>query len=131
MSPPPPPLEPISGLVGKVIDRKGMVKAGRFVSRWARRMARASRMNWRRNDLRPLGRGYDWARTLVAEELLRRCNAADHSSAPFITLEVKAAELAGAVRCCVRIVRRSRPARRSWVPAARARRQGTRRGDAA
>lgn len=69
-----------------------------FAGRFARRLARKQRRNWRENDLRPRGRGYDWARTLVAEELLKR---APDSGLVSTTIP----ELAGVVRCSHRIAR--------------------------
>jgi hypothetical protein len=61
-------------------------------------LAKKQRRNWRENGLRPRGRGYDWARTLVAEELLKRAAGAE-------VLETTIGELAGLVKCSDRIVR--------------------------
>ena len=69
-----------------------------FAGRFARRLARKQRRNWRENDLRPRGRGYDWARTLIAEELLKR--AGDSG-----LIESTIKELCGAIRCSDRIAR--------------------------
>jgi len=69
-----------------------------FAARFARRLARKQRRNWRENGLRPRGRGYDWARTLVAEELLKR--GADSG-----LIRTTIGELAAAVRCSDRVAR--------------------------
>jgi hypothetical protein len=69
-----------------------------FAGRFARRLARKHRRNWRENNLRPRGRGYDWARQLIPEELARLADGAGFA-------EISAAELAEKVGCAVRTVR--------------------------
>jgi hypothetical protein len=94
--------------VGEVLERIG----GRgYISAWARRMQRNHRRNWRLNGLRPKGRGYDWARTLIAEKLLEYVTLHDIESeeaeaAASGAVEVRMAELAAAVGCNERIARR-------------------------
>jgi hypothetical protein len=69
-----------------------------FAGRFARRLAKKQRRNWRENGLRPRGRGYDWARQLIPEEILKA--AGDNGIA-----EISAGELARRVGCAVRTVR--------------------------
>jgi len=69
-----------------------------FAGRFARRLARKHRRNWRENNLRPRGRGYDWARQLIPEELAKAADGAG-------VAEITAAELAAKVGCAVRTVR--------------------------
>jgi hypothetical protein len=69
-----------------------------FAGRFARRLAKKHRRNWRENNLRPRGRGYDWARQLIPEELARLADGAGIA-------EIAAAELAAKVGCAVRTVR--------------------------
>jgi len=92
----------VGGIAVRVAGRlKGSKRPGldrSFAGRFARRIARNQRRHWRENGLRPRGRGYDWARTLVAEELLKRAAAAE-------LVETTIGELAAAVRCTDRIVR--------------------------
>jgi len=69
-----------------------------FAGRFARRLAKKQRRHWRENGLRPRGRGYDWARQLIPEEILKA--AGDNGIA-----EISAGELARRVGCAVRTVR--------------------------
>ncbi len=115
-------LQPAGDVVGKVLEK---IEGRGFATRWARRMQKHSRQNWRRNGLRPRGRGYDWARTLIAEKLLELVtlgqledgggDADDNGSGSDIQqrqaaasgqVELKMAELAAAVGCHVRIAQR-------------------------
>ena len=66
-----------------------------FAGRFARRLAKKHRRNWRENGLRPRGRGYDWARQLIPEELLK-------AAAGDGTVTITYAELARRVQCSVR-----------------------------
>jgi len=68
-----------------------------FAGRFARRLARKQRRNWRENGLRPRGRGYDWARQLIPEELAKRADAAG-------VVHFTSAELAEAIGCAARTV---------------------------
>jgi hypothetical protein len=70
-----------------------------FAGRFARRLAKKQRRNWRENGLRPRGRGYDWARQLIPEELAK---CADASGSVIISV----AALAERVRCAPRTVQR-------------------------
>ena len=98
-------------VAGKVLEK---IQGRGYASKWARRMQRHSRQNWRRNGLRPRGRGYDWARTLIAEKILELAGRGGDANEAGTTgdvgaaaargvVEVKMAELAAAVGCCVRI----------------------------
>jgi hypothetical protein len=69
-----------------------------FAGRFARRLAKKHRRNWRENGLRPRGRGYDWARQLIPEELIKATGADGLG-------ELTASELARRVGCAVRTVR--------------------------
>jgi hypothetical protein len=69
-----------------------------FAGRFARRLAKKHRRNWRENGLRPRGRGYDWARQLIPEEIVK-------ATGPDGLGELTAAELARRVGCAVRTVR--------------------------
>ena len=69
-----------------------------FAGRFARRLAKKHRRNWRENGLRPRGRGYDWARQLIPEELIKAAGADG-------IVEITAGELARRVGCAVRTVR--------------------------
>ena len=69
-----------------------------FAGRFARRLAKKHRRNWRENGLRPRGRGYDWARQLIPEELLKATGVDGLG-------EITAPELARRVGCAVRTVR--------------------------
>ncbi|MGC2411112.1 MAG: hypothetical protein WA459_00215 [Stellaceae bacterium] len=105
-------------VAGKVLEK---IQGRGPISRWARRMQKHSRQNWRRNGLRPRGRGYDWARTLIAEKILELATLSEldgsealatqgeleeKRAAASVAVEVKMAELAAAVGCHVRIARR-------------------------
>ena len=98
-------------VAGKVLEK---IQGRGFMTRWARRMQKASRRNWRQNGSRPRGRGYDWARTLIAEKLLELATLGElenvdgglpttGDAAASVVVEVKMAELAAAVGCCRRI----------------------------
>jgi len=69
-----------------------------FAGRFARRLAKKHRRNWRENGLRPRGRGYDWARQLIPEEILKATGGDGIA-------EISGAELARRVGCAVRTVR--------------------------
>ena len=69
-----------------------------FAGRFARRLAKKHRRNWRENNLRPRGRGYDWARQLIPQELAK---CADDSG--LVTILVT--DLAERVRCAPRTVK--------------------------
>jgi hypothetical protein len=92
-----------AGSIGSAVVRR--LAAGKrpaldrsFAGRFARRIAKKQRRNWRENGLRPRGRGYDWARQLIPEEILKAAGADG-------IVEVSAGELARRVGCAVRTVR--------------------------
>ena len=68
--------------IGKIVGRElEGLRGGRSrgpVARVSRMLLRRQWRNWRHNGGRPRGRGYDWARTLVAEELLAVAQTLGH-----------------------------------------------------
>ncbi len=66
-----------------------------FAGRFARRLAKKHRRNWRENGLRPRGRGDDWARQLIPEELIK-------AAAGDGTVSITYPELARRVQCSPR-----------------------------
>lgn len=89
------------GVAGRVLGRLSRGRSYRInrsaAGRLARRVLKIQRRNWRINGTRPRGRGYDWARQLIPEELLKCTNDSGE-----VTLTVSS--LAARVRCSRRTV---------------------------
>lgn len=107
-------IKALGDVAGKVLEK---IQGRGFANAWARRIAKAHRRNWRHSGLRPRGRGYDWARTLIAEKLLELATLGtmealdepemgQEATAASVVVEVKMVELAAAVGCHDRIARR-------------------------
>jgi len=103
----------VDQLRDRTVPRSSKRGSGAFASRFARRLAKRSRRNWRHNGLRPRGRGYDWARTLIAERILELASLAQLEEDPGADTDAAGAaiavvmgELAAEVGCHERIAQR-------------------------
>lgn len=97
--------------VGEIIGRElGRLRSGQSrgpVARASRVLLRRQWRNWRHNGGRPRGRGYDWARTLVAEELLAVAQSVPaEPSTLWRRVDLKGIDLKTRIRCGARSVRR-------------------------